>query len=405
MWLITEFGFFSVVQKPGDVAAKTLTLRARVRADLEALQARYLPALGEIVSDEGTDYQFRATASREAVGVALLHAALDIAYANFKATVEEKQGPERAHVYHDVWAALNNLAGLPLPSPHFADPAQRTPIRQKTAYGGVLFDQNGQVLLREPKNHFDGTVWTFPKGKPASADSCAEDVALREVREETGYRAEILARIPGSWSGSTSSNEYFLMRPVGEPRPFDRETESIRWVPVNEASTLIEMSTKEVARTRDLKVLNAAVSLHRALVARTGTRTVRLPAPDESVESLWLREALVGNFTALPPQVDPSDSSRFAHLFDWYELAPSLGLGSCAELANQRALEFSQCGEWRGNAAELWACLFFEHRRLRHAGIVLDPEGRLRLDRLWTALRAALVTSGPESPFVFVPAE
>ena len=34
MWLITPTGFFSIVQKPGDAAANTLTVRARVRQDL-----------------------------------------------------------------------------------------------------------------------------------------------------------------------------------------------------------------------------------------------------------------------------------------------------------------------------------------------------------------------------------
>jgi len=42
MWLITNFGFFSVVQKPGD---DMLTVRSRVKADLEELQNRYIPNL------------------------------------------------------------------------------------------------------------------------------------------------------------------------------------------------------------------------------------------------------------------------------------------------------------------------------------------------------------------------
>lgn len=37
MWVVTDFGFFSVVQKPGDAEAGTLTVRARVRGDLEAV--------------------------------------------------------------------------------------------------------------------------------------------------------------------------------------------------------------------------------------------------------------------------------------------------------------------------------------------------------------------------------
>lgn len=57
MWLMTRFGFFSVVQKPGET---DLTVRARVEADLLALKAAYLPSMGPILANAGTDYQYRA---------------------------------------------------------------------------------------------------------------------------------------------------------------------------------------------------------------------------------------------------------------------------------------------------------------------------------------------------------
>jgi len=83
------------------------------------------------------------------------------------------------------------------------------------AFGGVLIDAQGQVLLREPSNHYDGYVWTFAKGKREPGDT-PEETALREVLEETGYHAEIVDRIPGSYPGGTGYTEYFLMRPVGK---------------------------------------------------------------------------------------------------------------------------------------------------------------------------------------------
>ena len=46
MWLLTPIGFFSIVQKPDDTTRNTLTVRARVRQDLESLRLRYLPGLG-----------------------------------------------------------------------------------------------------------------------------------------------------------------------------------------------------------------------------------------------------------------------------------------------------------------------------------------------------------------------
>jgi hypothetical protein len=38
MWLITPTGFFSIVCKPGDMEAGTLTIRARAKSDLQALR-------------------------------------------------------------------------------------------------------------------------------------------------------------------------------------------------------------------------------------------------------------------------------------------------------------------------------------------------------------------------------
>jgi len=38
MWLITPIGFFNIVQKSDDKATDSLTIRARVRSDLVALQ-------------------------------------------------------------------------------------------------------------------------------------------------------------------------------------------------------------------------------------------------------------------------------------------------------------------------------------------------------------------------------
>src|SRR5687767_7647679 len=102
MWLITNFGFFSVVEKPDDDSAGTLTIRARVKSDLVALRDRYLPSLGEITGG-GTDYKCRAKASREAVAVAMMKAALDIDYINFKNSVAKTHGSDRASLYHEVW--------------------------------------------------------------------------------------------------------------------------------------------------------------------------------------------------------------------------------------------------------------------------------------------------------------
>lgn len=109
MWIVSTIGFFSVVEKPWDREQGTLTVRARVRADLEALRELYLPLLGGIVEDGTADYRFRAQAPREAVAVALAALARGIDYDNFKAAVGRRQGAPRAAAYHEAWRAFHQL--------------------------------------------------------------------------------------------------------------------------------------------------------------------------------------------------------------------------------------------------------------------------------------------------------
>src|SRR5262249_43601458 len=62
----------------------------------------------------------------------------------------------------------------------------------------------------EPSNHFDGYVWTFPKGRPEPGET-PEEAALREVLQETGVEAAITDQIPGTFAGGTTDNVYYLM--------------------------------------------------------------------------------------------------------------------------------------------------------------------------------------------------
>lgn len=127
-----------------------------------------------------------------------------------------------------------------------------------TAYGGILLTRGGRILLREPANHYDGYVWTYAKGRPGKGDT-PERAALREVREETGYEAEIVDVLPGVFEGGTTANAFFVMRHIGPPSRFDeRETASMRWVDFYAAEKLIARTTNAIGRTRDLAILKAA---------------------------------------------------------------------------------------------------------------------------------------------------
>lgn len=258
MWLMTPIGFFSIVEKPDDRHTGYLTIRARVRSDLDRLREHCLPSLGPISESTSTDYRYRARASRSAVSQAMAALVDAISYANFKSEVERQQGLKRVDIYHDVWSALYRMQGDAALEMSVRRPAERPAVPRADAYGGVLINGTGQVLLREPANHYDGYVWTFAKGRPDPGET-PEQTALREVFEETGLRANIITVIPGVFAGSTTSTVFFLMEPVGAPQPFSRETASIRWAKEAEAKDLIRKTTNTVGARRDLAVLEAGI--------------------------------------------------------------------------------------------------------------------------------------------------
>ena len=109
MWIFSSCGFFSVVEKPEDLVSGMLTVRARVKGDLDALRAEYMPELGPIVTAGGSDYIFRARISREAFHQGTRRLVESIHYPSFKNVVFTKQGPNRARVYGKVWRDLIEL--------------------------------------------------------------------------------------------------------------------------------------------------------------------------------------------------------------------------------------------------------------------------------------------------------
>ncbi len=106
MWIFTNIGFFSVVQKKGNCF---LTVRAWVASDLDRLRKEIMPELTATATGRGTDYPYRATISHEDFARGITKLAKDIHYSNFKNEINKKMGYEREQVYHDVWSVLQKL--------------------------------------------------------------------------------------------------------------------------------------------------------------------------------------------------------------------------------------------------------------------------------------------------------
>lgn len=164
------------------------------------------------------------------------------------------------------------------------------PDKPASAFGCVLMDARGRVLLRQPTNKYGGYAWTFAKGPLKDGETPAE-CALRHVQEETGWQAEILAEIPGLFSGTTSASKFFLAGRIKQVGGLDAHTAETRWADFNEASDLIRQSPSRVGQERDLALLRAAQREFEALPfsrrpATCSTDWQIHPLPDRRTEFL-----------------------------------------------------------------------------------------------------------------------
>src|SRR5436190_13570321 len=99
--------------------------------------------------------------------------------------------------------------------------AERRPIFEFSA-GGLVVDERGHVLLIRARDLRNRPVWTLPKGTLISGETSA-DAALREVREETGWRCELVRELEAVtyWFQRDGDRvrkpvRWYLMRPLAK---------------------------------------------------------------------------------------------------------------------------------------------------------------------------------------------
>ena len=130
----------------------------------------------------------------------------------------------------------------------------KPPKGKSQSYGILLLDDQGRILMREPKGHFGGAKWTFAKGGGKAPGS----TAMAELAEETGHKAVVHDVLPDGFEGTTTKTNYFLGKSKGVDKSLmDAETADLKWMSYEEAKEAIASSGGKVA-ARDLAVLEAA---------------------------------------------------------------------------------------------------------------------------------------------------
>ena len=107
--------------------------------------------------------------------------------------------------------------------------------------GGLVVDERGEILLIRARDLRERPVWTLPKGTLAPGES-SEDAALREVREETGWRCEVVRALDEVtyWFQRDGRRvrktvRWFFMRPLEKVGEHDHEVDEVAWVTRAEA--------------------------------------------------------------------------------------------------------------------------------------------------------------------------
>ena len=143
-----------------------------------------------------------------------------------------------------------------------------------TSAGGIVvrFDEGvPSLVVGARRRDRDLLTWTLPKGTP-NAGETREQTALREVAEETGLEVRITDVLDSIeyWFVQRGTRihktvHYYLMEPTGgDLSAHDHEFDQVRWVPFDQAASLLTFETERALVAKAAEVVDPAASQRRA---------------------------------------------------------------------------------------------------------------------------------------------
>lgn len=122
--------------------------------------------------------------------------------------------------------------------------------KQENSAGGIVYLKQGDKVLWLVTKHSQFGHWSFPKGLigDTKKEETIEAAALREVEEEGGIKAEIIAKLPEPiqytyrWEKTLIKKTvyYFLMRYLsGNPEDHDWEVSEAKFLPAEEVEKIL----------------------------------------------------------------------------------------------------------------------------------------------------------------------
>ena len=129
---------------------------------------------------------------------------------------------------------------------------EKTKFKREFSAGGAVYKRDGEKLLWLICKHSGYHKWALPKGLVEAGEKL-EATAIREVEEETGIKAKIIAKIPEPEKYIYTMNgakifkavTYFLMEYVsGDIKDHDFEMEEVEWLEFDEAKKRLDFKRR-----------------------------------------------------------------------------------------------------------------------------------------------------------------